>query len=219
MAKGQAKSEMPATSAGQSKYAGQSKARGSKSARESGQDAIALLTEDHKKVQALFNAFERMKEEDAPDDEKAEVVQQACQALTIHAELEEDIFYPAVRDAIDDDDLLDEAEVEHATARDLIEQLEVMEPDDELYDAKFSVLGEYVNHHIKEEQDQMFPQARSAKMDLSALGAELAERKQELMAEISQEFGEDEEDEEGEEPEYEIEIDISGDDSEDEDER
>lgn len=147
-------------------------------------DAIALLIEDHKAVQKQFKEFEKLKEEDGADDEKGRLVQQVCMALTIHAQIEEEIFYPAVREAIGDDDLMDEAEVEHMGAKDTIAQLESMEPGDELYDAKFTVLGEYVAHHIKEEQDEMFPKVRKAKVDTAALGAELLQRKQELQAEM-----------------------------------
>ncbi len=213
MAKGQAKSEMPAT---RSKSSSESK---SKSTSKGGQDAIALLTEDHKKVQAMFKAFEKLKEDEASEEEKGEIVQQTCQELTVHAEIEEEIFYPAARAALDDegDDLLDEAEVEHATAKDLVEQLEVMEPGDELYDAKFTVLGEYINHHIKEEQDELFPKVRKADVDLQALGAELAERKQELMAELGAESDEDE-DEEDDEDVAEDEDDDEEDDEDEEDE-
>jgi hemerythrin-like domain-containing protein len=209
MAKGQAKSEMPASL---SRSAGQSK---SKSGGKGGPNAIDLLTEDHKKVQQLFKAFEKLREDDDVDDEKAELVKQACQELTVHTEIEEDIFYPAARDALgsEGEDLLDEAEVEHATAKDLIEQLEEMEPGDELYDAKFTVLGEYVNHHIKEEQDELFPKLRKASLDLGELGSELAERKQELMAELQ---GDEDEGEE-EESDEEFEEDVA--DDEDEDDR
>jgi hemerythrin-like domain-containing protein len=208
MAKGQAKSEMPASL---SKSAGQSK---SKSAGKGGPNALDLLTEDHKKVQQLFKAFEKLKEEDDVDDEKAEIVKQACQELTVHAEIEEDIFYPAARDALDEDgdDLLDEAEVEHATAKDLIEQLEEMEPGDELYDAKFTVLGEYINHHIKEEQDELFPKLRKANLNLEELGGELADRKQELMAELQ---GDEEEEEEEEDEEDDDEDNVAEDEDED----
>ena len=143
-------------------------------------DAIALLTADHKAVQKIFKEFEKLKQHDGSDEEKSELVMRACQELTIHAQIEEEIFYPAIRDAIDDDDLMDEAEVEHASAKDLIAQLESMEPDNDLYDARFTVLGEYINHHVKEEQDEMFPRAKKAKLDLKALGEDLARRKREL---------------------------------------
>jgi hypothetical protein len=148
------------------------------------QDAVALLTDDHKTVQKLFKDYEKLVQNDADDEEKAALAKQICTELVIHAQIEEEIFYPAVREAIDDADLLDEAEVEHASAKDLIAQLSTMAPRDELYDAKVTVLGEYVNHHISEEQDEMFPQAKKAELDTASLGAELLERKQELQAEV-----------------------------------
>lgn len=145
-------------------------------------DAISVLMQDHKAVKKLFKEFESLKEEDS-DEQKAEIVQQICAQLTIHAQIEEEIFYPAVRDAIDDEDLMDEAEVEHEGAKDLISQLEIMEPGDAQYDAKVTVLGEYIAHHVAEEEGRMFPQVKKAKLDLKALGAALHERKEELMAE------------------------------------
>ena len=118
--------------------------------------------------------------DDGSGEEKAAIVQQICMELTVHAELEEEFFYPAVREQIGDDDLMDEAEVEHAGAKDLIAQLESMEPDDDLYDAKVTVLGEQIDHHVKEEEGEMFPKVKKAKVDTSALGAEMASRKEEL---------------------------------------
>jgi hemerythrin superfamily protein len=103
--------------------------------------------------------------------------------LTVHATIEEEIFYPAARAAEVDADLLDEADVEHASAKDLISQIESMSPDDDLYDAKVSVLGEYIDHHVQEEEGEMFPKCRKSEMDLAALAEALAERKSELMAE------------------------------------
>ena len=146
-------------------------------------DAIAMLTADHKAVKVLFKQFERLCKADGTDDDKAAVVRKICAELTVHAQVEEEVFYPAVRVAIDDDPLLDEAEVEHATAKDLIAQLREMSPGDELYDAKVTVLGEYIDHHVEEEVGEMFPKARSADVDTAALGAEMAARKQELMSE------------------------------------
>jgi hypothetical protein len=150
----------------------------------SGEDAIALLTADHKKVQKLFKEFDKLKEAEGSTADKALIVEQVCTELSIHAQIEEDVFYPAVRKAIQDDDLMDEAEVEHAGAKELIAQLESMEPGDDLYDAKFTVLGENVNHHIKEEQDEMFPKVRKAKLDLATLGSQLMQRKLELQEEL-----------------------------------
>jgi hypothetical protein len=153
-----------------------------KSSGKGGQDAIAQLLEDHKKVQKLFKQFDKLQEED--EQQKADIVRQVCAELTIHAQIEEEIFYPAVREAIDDEDLMDEAEVEHTSAKELIAQLEGMQPGEELYDAKFTVLGEYVNHHIKEEQEEMFPKAKKAKLDMQGLGGQLMQRKHEMMAEM-----------------------------------
>ncbi len=145
-------------------------------------DAIALLTEDHKKVKKLFSDFKKLKE-DGGGDEKSRLVNMICTELTIHAQIEEEIFYPAVREAIDEDDLMDEADEEHASAKSLIAQLESMEPEDDHYDAKVTVLGEYIDHHVKEEQDEMFPKVKKAKLDLQALGMEMQQRKLELQAE------------------------------------
>lgn len=145
-------------------------------------DAIALLTEDHRKVQKLFKEFERLGDEDR--ERKSELVEKACAELTVHSTIEEEIFYPALREALEDSELLDEAEVEHSTAKELISQLQGMKPGDDLYDAKFTVLGEYVNHHIKEEQQQIFPRAKKTQMDLKALGEELMTRKQQCEREL-----------------------------------
>ena len=142
------------------------------------QNALKLLSEDHKKVKKMFKEFEKLKE--GGSARKTELVRQICMELTIHAQVEEEVFYPAVRDAIDDDDLMDEADVEHASAKDLIAQIQSMSPGDDHYDAKVTVLGEYINHHVKEEEDEMFPKVRKAKVDVAALGAEIAQRKQEM---------------------------------------
>jgi hemerythrin superfamily protein len=144
------------------------------------QDAIALLMADHKKVKKLFSDFDKLKEEGS-DEEKAAIVDQICSELKIHTELEEEIFYPAVRKAIDDSDLMDEALVEHAGAKDLIAQLEDASPEDDLYDAKVTVLGEQIDHHVKEEEGDMFPKAKKAKVDTEALGATMLKRKMALM--------------------------------------
>jgi len=159
-------------------------AKKSPSKGQSSEDAIAMLTADHKKVKALFKEFENLKENDGSDEEKAAIVKQVCDALTIHAEIEEEIFYPAAREAIDDEDLMDEALVEHAGAKELIAQLQAMDPEDELYDAKVTVLGEQIDHHVKEEEGDMFVKAKKAKLDTAELGAEMAERREQLMAEM-----------------------------------
>lgn len=141
------------------------------------ESAIALLMEDHEYVKKAFRAFEKMDEEDQPA-----LVKQVCAALKVHTKIEEEIFYPAVRRAIKDEDLMNEAEVEHDSAKSLIRQLERMKPSDPKFAATFTVLGEYVNHHVKEEEEEMFPKVRRARVNLKALGAKLMGRKIRLAA-------------------------------------
>ena len=148
--------------------------------RSAGSNAVAMLTEDHKTVEKIFKQFEKLKKNDGDDSEKAELVRSACAALTVHAQIEEDLFYPAMYEAIDAEDELDEAEVEHATIKSLVSQLEEMKPADELYDATFTVLAEYVRHHVEEEEGEIFPKAKKADLDLQALGEKLLERKRAL---------------------------------------
>lgn len=143
-------------------------------------DAIALLIEDHRRVQKAFKEFEKLEDE----EEKTALVEEACTDLKIHAMLEEEIFYPAAREVLDEADLVNEAEVEHASVKDLIEQLEDYDGADEMADAKFKVLGEYVNHHIKEEQDELFPKVKKAKLDVKRLADQLILRKRELRREM-----------------------------------
>lgn len=145
------------------------------------QDAIALLTDDHKKVKKLFKEFEKLADSDDVAQQE-QLVEQICTELMVHAEIEEEIFYPAVRAAIDDDDMMNEAEVEHASAKDLIAQLQEMSSSDEMYSAKVTVLGEYIDHHVTEEEGEMFPKAKKAKLDLDAFGEQMLARKEELMA-------------------------------------
>lgn len=145
-----------------------------------GPDAVSLLMDDHKKVKKLFKEYEKLAKKDDIEG-KVDVAMQICEELTVHATIEEEIFYPAARAAIKDDDLLNEAEVEHATAKDLIAQIEQMPGDDPMYDAKVKVLSEYIDHHVKEEEDEMFPKAKKAKMDMAGLAVEMMERKEELM--------------------------------------
>lgn len=160
----------------------------SKSDRTQDQDAIALLMADHKKVKKLFAEFDKLKD-DGGDDEKAAIVEQICNELKVHTKIEEEIFYPAVRKAIEDSDLMDEALVEHAGAKQLIAQLEEASPEDDLYDAKVTVLGEQIEHHVKEEEGEMFPKAKKAKVDTVALGETMMRRKSVLMATLDAKEG------------------------------
>ena len=154
-------------------------------------NAIGLLMEDHRKVQKVFKEFEKSKD-GMDSDEKAEMVRHCCTELKIHTQIEEEIFYPAAREAIEDEELVDEAEVEHAAAKQLIDELEHMGPGEELYDARFTVLGEYVNHHIKEEEHAggLFTEVKKAKLDLEELGGRMMQLKQKLQGEMEPEAGE-----------------------------
>ena len=138
-------------------------------------DAIAVLKADHKMVDEMFTQFENAKSE----SQKRTLTNKIIMALKVHTQIEEEIFYPACRGEIEDD-MLDEAKVEHNSAKQLMAEIEVMQPGDELYDAKVTVLGEYVRHHVQEEEKEMFPQARKADLDLKMLGEQLTARKTDL---------------------------------------
>jgi Hemerythrin HHE cation binding domain len=148
-------------------------------------DAVSLLKEDHRKVEKLFESFEKARDA----DRKQALVRQICMELTIHTIIEEEIFYPTCKGAIeDDDDILEESYVEHDGAKVLIAELLDSEPDNEFYDAKVSVLSEMIKHHVKEEEKRgegLFAQAKAADLDLEDLGRRLMERKQALMAEFA----------------------------------
>jgi hemerythrin len=146
------------------------------------QDAIEFLDAEHRAVKALFDDYRQLSEHKAGGAKRKALAETICMDLTIHMRLEEEIFYPPVRELVRDDDLLDEAEVEHAGAKELIAQILSMQPGDELYDAKVTVLGEYIAHHVKEEREEMFPKARKSGIDLAALGDRLRVRRQELQA-------------------------------------
>jgi len=148
-----------------------------------GPDAIALLKKDHAEVKAPFKEYDKLAEADSEAGQREMLALQICEMLTVHATIEEEIFYPAARDALSEknEDLLDEAEVEHASAKDLIAQIQSTDASDPLYNAKVKVLGEYIDHHVKEEQNELFPKL-TRKMDMKAIGAQLQARKDELMA-------------------------------------
>ncbi|MBE7940739.1 MULTISPECIES: hemerythrin domain-containing protein [Ramlibacter] len=149
-------------------------------------DACDLLDADHRNVKKMFKEYEELTQSRARSagQRRQELAERICLELTVHTRIEEEIFYPALRDALRDTDALDEAEVEHQSAKELIAQIQGAEPDDRV-DAKVKVLGEYVDHHVKEERNEIFPKARSArKLDLVAMRDELEARKEELMAEM-----------------------------------
>ena len=143
-------------------------------------DAIELLKDDHQAVTELFEEYESCKDE-SKSGEKVKIARQICRALTVHATIEEEIFYPAARRAVSEaDDQLDEAAVEHQSLKDIIARLEAAPPSDPLYDAGVKVLSEYVKHHVKEEEGELFPKVRSSEIDLAALGETMSARKAEL---------------------------------------
>ena len=144
-----------------------------------GIDAITLLTEDHENVKQMFEQYEALG--DRAKASKKKLATEICTELTKHATAEEEIFYPAVRAAgKDKEDLIDEATVEHASAKDLIAQIMEMDAGEDLFDAKVKVLSELVEHHVKEEEEEMFPKARKAGLDMAALGQQIAERKAQI---------------------------------------
>jgi hemerythrin superfamily protein len=164
-------------------------------------DAITLLKQDHEQVRKMFEEFEK-----ADEDRKFELAAEICHALTVHATIEEEIFYPQVREAIEAEDLMLEARIEHDTVKNLIERIQEGEVDETQLSAMIKVMNEYVNHHVNEEQRRMFPRVKRADVDLDALGRELLERKAELEAELQaaapqasteDDSGDDDTDEEG----------------------
>lgn len=148
----------------------------------SGPDAIALLRADHKKVSDLYAQYESSRS----TAKKKALVATICLELSVHAKVEEEIFYPAVKAALKDKEMIPEAQVEHATLKELIAQVKDKEPDGEMFDAKIKVMSEYTKHHVKEEQNEMFPKAKASRLDMQELGARIAARKEELMADPSQ---------------------------------
>jgi len=160
--------------------------------------ALELLMADHRKVEDLFEQFEQ--EKDSDEGTRREIAQQICAELTIHAQVEEELLYPWLREQLEDDDMemVEEAQVEHNTAKDLIAQIEGATDIDEVFNAKVKVLGEYIKHHVQEEENEIFPEVRDQQDELDELGQEISARKGELMEEMGLSQESSEEDEEGE---------------------
>jgi hemerythrin superfamily protein len=142
--------------------------------------AIALLKKDHREVEGYFEEYEELEDNAA----KTDLADKICIALKVHTQIEEEIFYPKAREATQDNDLLDEALVEHAGAKNLIAEIESMEVGDDLYDAKITVLGEQIKHHVKEEEEELFPEIEDSKMDVVAVGKQMTARKTQLMGQL-----------------------------------
>ena len=154
-------------------------------------DAVDLLTDDHLEVDALFKQYEKLAKKEAQAEQRRTLAQTICDMLKAHTTIEEEIFYPAARRAGIDADLLDEADIEHASAKDLIAQIEGGDADDDHYDAKVKVLGEYVTHHVVEEHSEMFSKCRRSGMDLVGLRGEMEARKMSLVPEAGDEAAND----------------------------
>jgi hemerythrin-like domain-containing protein len=152
--------------------------------------AIDLLKEDHVAVKDLFREFRRLVKEQGDNREKRLLVRKACDMLIIHTRIEEELFYPVVRRALDEEELMNEALVEHSAAKDLIAQLKQMRPEDRMYDATFVVLSEMVKRHIREEEGKMFPKAKKSGIDLERLGQDLQQFKSELEEDMQSFYGE-----------------------------
>jgi hemerythrin superfamily protein len=147
------------------------------------QDALQLLMAEHREVKAMFQQYQKLADAGGKGDERMLLASQICVALTLHTQVEEEILYPAARTVLTkDEDIVDEAYVEHAGAKTLIAQIKTMTSDQPMFDAKVTVLGEYIDHHVREEENEFFPKLRKTSLDLAAMGEQIAARKHQLMA-------------------------------------
>lgn len=153
-------------------------------------DVIVLLKNDHAEVKKMFKQFDKLAEK-GDNKGKVQIANKICAELIAHTMAEEEAFYPGARAAIDDDAMLNEAVVEHDSAKDLIAQIQSMDSADPMYDAKVTVLGEYINHHVEEEETEMFPEVRKSKeLDLRELAVTFSRRKQEILGQLQGADGE-----------------------------
>jgi len=148
-------------------------------------DALELLSADHDRVQRLFENYTELVTTEADDADKQHVVEEICLLLTVHAHIEDEFFYPAARRVLDDEDVIDEAQIEHDSVRDLIDELLTMKPFDELFDDRVRLLEESVSQHVEEEENEIFPRLREAGVDLESLGEQMSTRREDLMAELA----------------------------------
>jgi hemerythrin superfamily protein len=153
-------------------------------------DAIDLLDADHLAVHALFQSYRELVRTGATALQRRTLAEEICMELTIHAKLEEELFYPAVREALDDEDVVDEAQEQHGSLRELVGQILATPPQDALYDAKVKVLAEYVERHVRIEREHVFNRVLAARVDLQSLGRNIAARKEELRS-VSEALRED----------------------------
>lgn len=148
-------------------------------ARSASHDAVKLLMDDHAEVKKMFKQFEKLASQ-SDIEGKVAVANKICMELLIHTQVEEEVFYPAARAALHQEDMMNEAKVEHDSAKELIAQIQSMDPQDAMYDAKVIVLGEYIEHHVQEEEKEMFPKMKQAKCDLQEIGEKMATLKKDL---------------------------------------
>lgn len=168
------------TSTAKSTNAAPRRGRATRADTQAREEIIAMLVDDHKRAKKAFRDFEKLMESDDQQSAQA-LAEQTVAELAIHAELEEQLFYPAAREVIKEEDLVDEAEVEHMTFKVLMQQLQELDAQDDKYAATFKVLGEYVKHHVKEEESEMFPQVGSNRVDWPGLLTQMQEMRQQLM--------------------------------------
>jgi hemerythrin superfamily protein len=178
------------TQSGSKRSAGASRSKTQSASKQSAQasvpnvEAIAQLTADHSRVKQMFKEFERLAKAGAGDSEREDLAARICAELMAHATAEEEIFYPAARNSIDDPDLITEAGIEHTSAKQLIAQIQTLSPSDAKFDATVKVLGEYVDHHVQEEEGEIFPKVRRSELDTVAIGEQLEKRKATFMAKM-----------------------------------
>jgi hemerythrin superfamily protein len=166
---------------------------GSRSAGAAGdaEDALALLAADHREVAQLFEEYADLAEADGSDADRRALVAEICLQLTVHARLEEEMFYPAVRQSLGENELVEEAEAEHRGIEEAMDDLRAMDPSDEGYDDRVDVLRESVEHHAAEEEGSMFPMVLDSPLDIERLGEQMAARREELLAQVRDEQSED----------------------------
>jgi hemerythrin superfamily protein len=156
------------------------------------EDALALLAADHREVAQLFEEYVDLADADGSVAERRSLVAEICLQLTVHSRLEEEMFYPAVRQALGENELVEEAEAEHRGIEEAIEELRAMDPSDEGYDERVDVLRESVEHHVAEEEGSMFPMVLDSSLDIERLGEQMAARREELLLQVRDEQAEDE---------------------------
>ena len=155
------------------------------------EDALALLAADHREVAQLFEEYVDLADADGSDAERRSLVAEICLHLTVHSRLEEEMFYPAVRQALGENELVEEAEAEHRGIEEAMDDLRAMDPSDEGYDDRVDVLRESVEHHVAEEEGSMFPMVLDSSLDIERLGEQMAARREELLAQVRDEQAED----------------------------